>query len=150
MCDRAHIHRLDFTRFKGWPRYSSKSLRSTALYGLTISGISFGPTLSIITMIGFCRPQAAPISARTHGRSFEYRLNRTRNSSHFSMFVRTESAIDCPTSNVPLVKEHADTPPASILDQPYALLRNPAILVGMAEKQSIAFSGSALRHVVWE
>src|ERR1017187_529707 len=87
MCDRAHIHRLDFTRFKGWPRYSSKSLRSTALYGLTISGISFGPTLSIITMIGFCRPQAAPISARTHGRSFEYRLNRTRNSSHFSMFV---------------------------------------------------------------
>src|ERR687888_508014 len=46
MCDCAHIHLLRFTRFKSWLRYSSKSLRSTALYGVTISGISFGPTLS--------------------------------------------------------------------------------------------------------
>src|ERR1039457_2652761 len=125
MCDRAHIHRLDFTRFKSRPRYSSKSLRSTALYGLTISGISFGPTLSIITMIGFCRPQAAPISARTHGRFL--RIPAEQNKKLIALLdVCTNRIGDrLPDFNVPLVKEHADTPPASILDQPYALLRNP-------------------------
>ena len=83
-----------FARFTSCSRYSSKLLRSIALYGAIISGISSGETLSMIAIIRFPSTQAAPISIKTQGRSIEYRLRRTINSLHSCIFFRIDSEID--------------------------------------------------------